>query len=113
MMIMRHYPPAVLVHVSECVEGSALPAVMASVLETDIYSHRFHFGFAEAGYHLATVTAAHVIRDGIVPMVIADDSPPRQRAALSGFAVAGRAKQCGRQDQPDVAGGTLIGTSSK
>ncbi|MCU7729615.1 hypothetical protein ODJ79_38360 [Actinoplanes sp. KI2] len=68
-MIMRHYPPAVLVHVPECVEGSALPAVMASVLETGFYSHRFHFCFAEAGYHLATVTAARVIRDGTVPMV--------------------------------------------
>ena len=78
-MFKRHYPPAVLVHVPECVEGSALPAVMASVLETGFYSHRFHFCFAEAGYHLfcfaeagyhlATVTAAHVIRAGIVPMV--------------------------------------------
>ena len=71
-MIMRHYPPAVLVHLPECVEGSALPAVMASVLETDFYSHRFHFCFAEAGYHLGTVTAAHIIRDGIVPMVTAE-----------------------------------------
>jgi hypothetical protein len=68
-MIMRHYPPAVLVHVPKCREGSALPAVMASVLETGFYSHRFHFCFAEAGYHLGTVTAAHIIRDGIVPMV--------------------------------------------
>ncbi len=68
-MIMRHYPPAVLVHVPECMEGSALPAVMASVLETGFYSHRFHFCFAEAGYDLAAVKAAHVIRDGIVPMV--------------------------------------------
>ncbi|WP_203817273.1 hypothetical protein [Paractinoplanes ferrugineus] len=42
---------------------------MASVLETDFYSHRFHFCFAEAGYDLAAVTAGHVIRDGIVPMV--------------------------------------------
>jgi hypothetical protein len=68
-MIKRHYPPAVLVHVPECVEGAALPAVIASVLETGFYSHRFHFCFAEAGYGLATVTAAHIIRDGIVPMV--------------------------------------------
>ncbi len=68
-MTMRHYPPAVLVHLPECVEGAALPAVMTSVLETGFYSHRFHFCFVEAGYLLATVTAAHIIRDGTVPMV--------------------------------------------
>lgn len=82
--MLRHYPPAVLIHLPECADGFVLPAVMASVLETDFFSHRFHFCFVEAGYNLATVTAINIIHDGVVPMVAVERLEYRDHRYVAG-----------------------------
>jgi hypothetical protein len=66
MAELRHYPPAVLIHVPHCREGEDKPTLVITSVTGTLPNHRLHFCFPE---DLIEKPIAAIAAMGVVPMI--------------------------------------------